>query len=65
MEASKNGGWEGGFGEVCKMETCLEVLLEMCFFVKPPNFGVEAHMKTLTAVAPRKVIHSTLRQGCR
>jgi hypothetical protein len=33
---SKNGGWEGGFGGVCKMETCLEVVLEMCFFVNPP-----------------------------
>jgi hypothetical protein len=43
--ASKNGGWEGGFGGVCKIEACLEALLEMDFYTKPPNFGVEAHMK--------------------
>jgi hypothetical protein len=40
--ASRNGGWEGEFGGVCKMETCLEALLEMDFCTKPPNFGVEA-----------------------
>jgi hypothetical protein len=27
------------------MEACLEVLLEMDFCTKPPNFGVEAHME--------------------
>jgi hypothetical protein len=27
------------------MEACLETLLEMDFYTKPPNFGVEAHMK--------------------
>jgi hypothetical protein len=43
--ASKNGGWEGEFGGVCKMEACLEALLEMDFCTKPPNFGVEAHME--------------------
>jgi hypothetical protein len=30
--ASRNRGWEGKFGGVCKMETCLEALLEMDFF---------------------------------
>jgi hypothetical protein len=35
----------GGFGGVCKMEACLEALLEMDFCTKPPNFGVEAHME--------------------
>jgi hypothetical protein len=43
--ASRNGGWEGEFGGVCKMEACLEALLEMDFCTKPPNFGVEAHME--------------------
>jgi hypothetical protein len=36
--ASKNGGWEGEFGGVCKMEVCLEVPLELDFCTKPPNF---------------------------
>jgi hypothetical protein len=35
----------GGFGGVCKMEACLEALLEMDFCTKPPNFEVEAHME--------------------
>jgi hypothetical protein len=43
--ASRNGGWEGEFGGVCKMEACLEAMLEMDFCSKPPNFGVEAHME--------------------
>jgi hypothetical protein len=43
--ASRNGGWEGEFGGVCKMKACLEALLEMDFCTKPPNFGVEAHME--------------------
>jgi hypothetical protein len=43
--ASRNGGWEGEFGGVCKMEACLEALLEIDFCTKPPNFGVEAHME--------------------
>jgi hypothetical protein len=43
--ASRNGGWEGEFGGVCKMEACLEALLEMVFCTKPPNFGVEARME--------------------
>jgi hypothetical protein len=43
--ASKNGGWEGGFGGACKMEACLEALLEMDFCTKSPNFGVDAHME--------------------
>jgi hypothetical protein len=29
--AYKNGGWEGEFGEVCKIESCLEALLELVF----------------------------------
>jgi hypothetical protein len=44
LRASRNGGWEGEFG-VCKMKACLEALLEMDFYTKPPNFGVEAHME--------------------
>jgi hypothetical protein len=38
---------EGGgeFGGVCKMEACLEALLEMDFCTKPPNFGVKTHME--------------------
>jgi hypothetical protein len=28
---SKNGGWEGEFGGVCKIEACLEALLELVF----------------------------------
>jgi hypothetical protein len=43
--ASRNGGCEGEFGGVCKMEACLEALLEMDFCTKPPNFGVDAHME--------------------
>jgi hypothetical protein len=43
--ASRNGGWEGEFGGVCKMEACLETLLEKDFCTKPQNFGVEAHME--------------------
>jgi hypothetical protein len=27
------------------MEACLEALLEMDFYTKPPNFGVEAYME--------------------
>jgi hypothetical protein len=33
------------------MEVHLEALLELSFGTKPPNFGVEAHMKALTGVA--------------
>jgi hypothetical protein len=49
--ASKNGGWEGEFGGVWKIEVCLEALLELGFSTKPPNFGVEAHMEAPTRVA--------------
>jgi hypothetical protein len=52
--ASKNGGWEEGFGGVCKMEACLEALLEMDFCTKPPNFGVEVHMEAPAGDALRK-----------
>jgi hypothetical protein len=30
--ASRNGGWEGGFGGTCKMEVHLEAVLELFFF---------------------------------
>jgi hypothetical protein len=38
---------EAGRGnlEECKMEACLEVLLELNFCIKPPKFRVEAHME--------------------
>jgi hypothetical protein len=39
------------FGGACKMEVCLEALLELCFWTKPPNFGVEAHIEAPTGVA--------------
>jgi hypothetical protein len=42
---------DGEFEGVCKMEVHLEVLLELHFFTKPPNFGVEAHMEAPTGVA--------------
>jgi hypothetical protein len=37
------------------MEVCLEVLLELDFCTKPPNFLVEIHMHAPTRVA---LIHS-------
>jgi hypothetical protein len=46
---------EGEFGGVCKMEACLEALLEMDFFTKPPNFGVEAHMEAPAGDALNKL----------
>jgi hypothetical protein len=49
--ASRNGGWKGEFEGVCKMEVCLEALLELDFCIKPPNFGVVAHMEAPTEVA--------------
>jgi hypothetical protein len=57
--ASRNGGWEGEFGGVCKIESCLEALLEMDFSTKPLNFGVEAHIEApardaLTAIDQQK-----------
>jgi hypothetical protein len=33
------------------MEVHLEALLELDFCIKPPNFGVEAHMESLVGVA--------------
>jgi hypothetical protein len=33
------------------MKARLEVLLELDFCTKPPNFGIEAHMKAPTGVA--------------
>jgi hypothetical protein len=38
MEGLKNGEWEGEKGGACKMEVCLEALLELDFCTKPPNF---------------------------
>jgi hypothetical protein len=35
------------------MEGHLEALLEMDFCIKPPNFGVEAHMEAPTGDALR------------
>jgi hypothetical protein len=33
------------------MEVRLEILLEMIFFTKPSNFGVEGHMEASAEVA--------------
>jgi hypothetical protein len=41
--------WE--IWRVCKMKARLEVLLELDFCTKPPNFGIEAHMEAPTGVA--------------
>jgi hypothetical protein len=49
--AFKNGGWEGKFGGVWKIEVHIEALMELFFFIKPPNFGVEGHMESPTGVA--------------
>jgi hypothetical protein len=49
--AFKNGGWEGEFGGTCKMEVCLEALLELIFCTKHLNFGVEAHIEAPNGVA--------------
>jgi hypothetical protein len=49
--ASKIGEWEGKFGGVCKIWACLEALLELCFFTKPSNFGVEAPIEAPTCRA--------------
>jgi hypothetical protein len=48
--ASNNGGWEREFGGACKIEVCLEALLELDFCTKPPNFGVDAHIEAPTGV---------------
>jgi hypothetical protein len=49
---------EGRFGGASKMEGHLEALLEMDFYTKPPNFGVEAHMEAPAgdALSPSKFI---------
>jgi hypothetical protein len=39
------GGWEREFGEACKIEVCLETLLELDFYTKHLNFGVDAHVE--------------------
>jgi hypothetical protein len=51
MEGLRMKGGKGQFGGTCKMEVCLEALLELCFWTKPPNFGVEAHIEAPTGVA--------------
>jgi hypothetical protein len=40
----------------------IEVLLELSFFIKPPNFGVDAHLEAPTGVVIRQliIIHHTL-----
>jgi hypothetical protein len=38
------------------MEARLEALLELCFYTKPPNFGVETHMKAPAGDALRPSI---------
>jgi hypothetical protein len=53
---SRNGGWEGGFGGVLKMQVHIETLLELFFFIKPPNFGVEAHIEAIVGVALNQVV---------
>jgi hypothetical protein len=37
------------------MEVHIEALLELVFFPKPPNFGVEAHIEAHTVVALRTI----------
>jgi hypothetical protein len=54
MEGLQEWRVGGGFEGVCKMEVCLEVLLEMIFFTKPSNFGVEGHMEASTGVALKR-----------
>jgi hypothetical protein len=49
--ASRNGGWEWEFGGVWKMKVHIEVLLELVFSPKPPNFRVETHIEAPTGVA--------------
>jgi hypothetical protein len=65
--ASRNGGLEGGFGGECKMETCLETLLELGFCTKPPNIKVEAHMEALAGIALSDYVQYQCGQyaGCR
>jgi hypothetical protein len=40
----------------------IEVLLELSFFIKPPNFGVDAHLEAPTGVVIRQliIIHDSL-----
>jgi hypothetical protein len=51
LEDSRNGGLEGEFRGLCKMEGHLEVLLELSFYSKPPKFGVEDHIEAPARVA--------------
>jgi hypothetical protein len=39
------------------MKVCLEVLMELVFCSKSPNFGVEAHMEPPTGVALIYLFH--------
>jgi hypothetical protein len=62
--ASKIRGWEGEFGGTCKMEVCLEALLELGFCTKPPNFRIEAHIEAPTGVA-LKLFRATAVEVCK
>jgi hypothetical protein len=42
--------WRLG-GGIWKMQVYIETLPELCICTKPPNFGVEVHMKAPTGVA--------------
>jgi hypothetical protein len=39
------------------MKVCLEVVMELVFFSKPPNFGAEAHIEAPTGVALIYLFH--------
>jgi hypothetical protein len=43
MEGLQEWMMRGGFGGVCKMEACLEALLEIDFYIKSTNFGVDPY----------------------
>jgi hypothetical protein len=57
MEGLQEWRVGGEFGGACKMEVCLEALLEMDFCTKPPNFGVDAHMEAPAGDAMRYLCH--------
>jgi hypothetical protein len=52
LRAFMNGGWEGKFEGACKIEVHLEVLLELIFYTKALNSGVEARIDASIGVAP-------------
>jgi hypothetical protein len=53
----------GGFGGALKMQAHLEVLLELIFCIKFPNFGVEAHLESPTGVALTTVLSGVASQA--